>query len=87
MSHLKGMLAISKYADRTESTILEWWRSLKFPMTKISPSNIWESDTEMIDAWRLEQLKKSVQEVERPALVDVSKRPGLKNTVQRRGKK
>lgn len=83
MAHLKGMLAITKYANRSESTLLEWKITLKFPVTKLPGSNIWESDTEMIDEWRREELKKSLQETQRPDVAEKVKRPGLGKVMNR----
>lgn len=50
MPCLPGMKSIAKYCNRSESTILQWIRTSKFPATKISGS--WESDTDLIDTWR-----------------------------------
>lgn len=54
MSGLSGMKSICKYCNRSESTIMQWIRLQGFPATKITGS--WESDTDLIDKWRVEQI-------------------------------
>jgi len=48
------MKRISQYCNRSESTILMWIRTLRFPAAKISGS--WESDTDLVDEWRKKQI-------------------------------
>lgn len=55
MAHLKGMMEITGYARRSEATIISWIREMGFPARKIT-GGVWESDTELIDKWRMEQL-------------------------------
>lgn len=50
MPGLVGMKEISNYMNRSESTILNWIKTMKFPATKITGS--WISDTDLIDEWR-----------------------------------
>ena len=56
MAHLKGMEAIAKYTNRAIDTVLDWIVRLDFPAKKIGGSSIWESDTELIDEWRKNQI-------------------------------
>jgi len=56
MAQLSGMLEICKYYPRSESTILKLIREMDFPAKKIT-EGIWESDTELIDKWRLEKIQ------------------------------
>jgi excisionase family DNA binding protein len=50
------MKAICGYVNRSEVTVLKWIRELRFPSTKIG-GGIWESDTELIDRWRRQQIE------------------------------
>jgi len=59
MPCLPGMKSIANYCNRSESTVLQWIRTLKFPATKFSGS--WESDTELVDAWRRGLIKNDVK--------------------------
>lgn len=54
MAALSGMKDICKYMGRSESTMLNIIRDLDFPARKIC--GIWESDTELADKWRVEQI-------------------------------
>lgn len=54
MSALVGMKAICGYMGRSESTMLGIIRDLDFPAKKIY--GIWESDTELVDQWRVGQI-------------------------------
>lgn len=54
MGGLSGMKEIARHCNRSESTILIWIRERAFPAEKITGS--WESDTELIDQWRKEQI-------------------------------
>ena len=56
MSGLSGMKAIGGYVNRSEVTVLKWIRELRFPSSKIG-GGIWESDTELIDRWRRQQIE------------------------------
>ena len=53
---LSGMKEITSYVGRSESTVLEWVRKLGFPAKKIGGQ--WESDRNLIEEWRLNQIKK-----------------------------
>jgi len=75
MTHLKGMLQIKNYAQRSESTVLTWIKSYRFPAVKLPESSIWEAYTEHIDEWRENQVKDAVGK-------DV-KRPDVKTAVKR----
>ena len=59
MPNLSGMKNICQYCNRSESTILMWIRALEFPAAKFSGS--WESDTDLIDSWRKEKIRKSIR--------------------------
>jgi len=50
------MKAICDYVNPTEVTVLRRIRELRFPFSKIGGGN-WESDTELIDCWRIEQIE------------------------------
>jgi hypothetical protein len=52
---LTGMMQIKDYFNYSETTILKLVRESDFPARKIS-GGIWESDTELIDAWRKDQI-------------------------------
>ena len=52
---LPGMKAICAFCNRSEATILKWIREKDFPAVKITGS--WESDQELIKAWRIKQIK------------------------------
>lgn len=54
MTALSGMKEICQYFRRSEATILALHREMGFPIKKMG--GIWESDTELIDAWRREQI-------------------------------
>jgi len=56
MTILSGMLAIRGYYHYSESTILKLIREQGFPAVKIS-GGIWESDTDLIDKWRLKKIE------------------------------
>ena len=54
MAILVGMNDICRYMGRSESTMLIMIRDLDFPARKLV--GVWESDTGLIDAWRLRQI-------------------------------
>lgn len=75
--HLKGMLEIRKYANRSEATIISWIYTEGFPAKKLPGSAIWESDTDLIDAWRKRLLEAlPVEEIKRPEMRQMVKRKG-----------
>jgi len=74
MTVLKGMLQIKNYAQRSESTILTWVKNYGFPATKLPESSIWESDTDLVDEWRKNQINGSKDEVKRPDIKKAVKR-------------
>jgi len=55
MSKLSGMKEICRYCNRSESTILIWIRDYDFPAAKLPGS--YESDTELIDEWRVNLIR------------------------------
>ncbi len=57
MSALSGMKEICRYTARSESSVLIFIRDCDFPATKLG--GVWESDTELIDTWRLDQIRAS----------------------------
>jgi excisionase family DNA binding protein len=67
MPGLSGMKAICSYVNRSEVTVLKWIRELRFPSTKIG-GGIWESDTELIDRWRRQQIEVDDATTEEPWL-------------------
>jgi len=58
MSNLPGMKEITRYCNRSESTILKWIRVCGFPAVKILGS--WESDKDLIDKWRQNQIESNI---------------------------
>jgi hypothetical protein len=59
MAALSGMKEICKYmSGRSECTMLSIIRDLDFPAKKIH--GVWESDTDLADKWRLEQIAGSI---------------------------
>lgn len=54
MATLIGMKAICEHMRRSEATVLMLHRDMNFPMQKLG--GIWESDTEIIAAWRKERI-------------------------------
>jgi len=60
MTALSGMKDICKYMNRSESTILILIRDREFPARKIL--GCWESDSELVDAWRRQQIIGAGQE-------------------------
>jgi hypothetical protein len=58
---LPGMKKISEFCNRSESTILLWIRTKGFPAVKITGG--WESDKNLIEAWKVEQIKSGVKDV------------------------
>lgn len=48
---LSGMKAITDYMQRSEESVLRLIREFGFPAKKIL--GVWESDTEMIECWRI----------------------------------
>lgn len=54
MTALSGMKEIADYMRRSESTVLALIRDFDFPAKKIG--GVWESDTELADAWRRKQI-------------------------------
>lgn len=55
MNRLSGMKQIAGYFGYSEATILKLIQESGFPARKIS-GGIWESDKEMIDQWRRDQI-------------------------------
>lgn len=51
---MSGMKAIAAYMQRSEDSVLRLIREYGFPARKIL--GIWESDTEMIEQWRIDML-------------------------------
>jgi hypothetical protein len=58
MGGLSGMKEIARHCNRSEATILGWIRDRAFPAVKITGS--WESDTEIIDQWRKNQINDAI---------------------------
>ena len=54
MAALTGMAEIAAYTRRSEATVLAWSRNLNFPARKIG--GMWESDTTLVDEWRINQV-------------------------------
>ena len=58
MAALSGMKNICSYMGRSESTMLAIIRDLDFPAKKIL--GVWESDTELVDKWRVSLVSGSI---------------------------
>ena len=56
MTRLTGVDAIRQYLGRSWGTIHGWIETKEFPARKLD--SYWESDTELIDEWRREQIRK-----------------------------
>ena len=84
MAHLKGMREICEYARRTESTIIGWARDQGFPAKKLPGSQIWESDTDLIDEWRRGKLQEAAPPIEE--IRQEVTRPDIKRKTSRRGR-
>lgn len=69
MPGLTGMKAICNYLNRSESTVLGLIRFYSLPACKIG-GGIWESDTELIDSWRKEQISNGMSSVKSNNQVD-----------------
>ncbi|HEA68547.1 MAG TPA: hypothetical protein ENI07_17240 [Desulfobacterales bacterium] len=54
---LQGMKEICAYANRSESTIIDWKLKRGFPASKIG-GGIWESSKTAIDKWKQGQVEK-----------------------------
>lgn len=54
---LSGRKQISSYVRRSWDTVMIWVRERGFPAVKIN--GVWESDPELIDQWRQEQINQS----------------------------
>jgi len=52
--HLSGMKEICNHLNRSEPTVLTLIRDYAFPAKKVL--GVWESDTDLIDSWRKEQI-------------------------------
>jgi len=53
---LQGMAEICAYVNRSQATVLRWIRELGFPAVKIA-GGTWESDKDLVDAWRRKQIE------------------------------
>ena len=71
MTQLSGMKEICVYVRRSEATVLDWIRHLGLPAKKLN-GGIWESDTNLIDEWRVKQ---------------ILAKPGLKSNAKKRNRK
>lgn len=71
MAKLEGITKISRYMNRSDSTILDLIRSEGFPATR-NKRSVWISDTHDIDKW-IENRGKPVQ---KPAVVMVKSKKG-----------
>ncbi|MCK9325041.1 MAG: hypothetical protein M0P69_06055 [Bacteroidales bacterium] len=58
MAKLSGMKQICNYYNRSEATIIALHRDYDFPIVMLLGS--WESDTELIDQWRIDTLRKEL---------------------------
>lgn len=70
MATLSGMKEICNYVRRSEATVLDWIKNMDFPAKKLS--GIWESDRELIDDWRRNQINGG----EKTALPGKKNKPG-----------
>ena len=81
MAQLSGMKQICEYINRSECTVLTLVRTEGFPAKKIG--GIWESDTQLIDDWRRENI---VNGVNSPNQKNVEKQKNKKSKKARGGK-
>ncbi len=56
-SNLSGLEEIAQYTRRSKATVLDWIRNEGFPAAKLG--HVWESDKDMVDAWKREKIEKS----------------------------
>ena len=77
MSGLAGMKEICRYMSRSESTVLGLIRDCDFPAFKIN-GGTWESDTDLIETWRKEQIIEGIKQKMKSE--PVKKKPVKKNT-------
>lgn len=59
MAKLEGITKISRYMNRSDSTILGLIRAEGFPAKKVSA--VWVADTKEIDKWQKNRPKMNVQ--------------------------
>ena len=65
MAGLTGMKAICEYMNRSEATVLMLISACALPACKLG-GGIWESDTELIDKWRKEQISEGIKRLKPP---------------------
>lgn len=84
MARLTGIKAIKQYMGiQSDATIMDRIQLQGMPATKIG--GIWESETDLIDKWRREQIEKSVLGVPQRAPVrDERDKSGKKQERARR---
>lgn len=59
MGALTGKKAIRQYARRSWETLERWINERGYPVRKID--GVWESDTRLIDEWRMNQIMGGVE--------------------------
>lgn len=86
MSALVGMKAICQYMGLSESTLTQRKQQYPdFPMEKIG--GVWESDQELITAWRKRQILKGGGKAEATAVEAKSARKPRRNAKKTGGNK
>jgi predicted DNA-binding transcriptional regulator AlpA len=64
LMHLSGMKEICNHLNRSEPTVLTLIRDYDFPAKKVL--GVWESDTDLIDRWRKNQISRGNTSVPMP---------------------
>jgi predicted DNA-binding transcriptional regulator AlpA len=54
-NRLLGMKEIAEYAGYSRTTVIKMINEENFPAAKLNGSG-WESDTELIDVWRMQKI-------------------------------
>ncbi|MBV5305269.1 MAG: hypothetical protein J0652_01105 [Desulfobulbaceae bacterium] len=60
---LLGLKEIVGYTGYSRKTLVKLTRDDNFPMVKLNGSN-WESDTELIDVWRMQKILSLTDQIE-----------------------
>jgi excisionase family DNA binding protein len=57
ITNLSGLEEIAQYTRRSKATVLDWIINKGFPAGKLG--HVWESDKELIDQWKRDQIETS----------------------------
>lgn len=83
MARLTGMKEICDYERKSDATVLMMIREKGYPAKKIT-GHIWESDTDLIDAWWKRVLSEDQQESEISVPAAASRRKGRRAPAKKR---